>query len=243
MSTERGILFSAPMVRALLAGTKTQTRRVVKPLGADHIFQFRGTTAAAGADEPTGEWAWCGSPRVVTKYIRCPYGVPGDRLWCREAFQADPPIDSTWASTSWHGCPEHAQLSEIPERYRLPKHCIYRASWAGDDIARWRPSIHMPRWASRITLEITEVRVERLQSISEEDCYDEGIDPEGDDHNAGEHLAIGGSPVPAARWAYARLWERINGPESWDANPWVWAVSFRMLDAAALGKAKRDGGG
>lgn len=196
---ERHILFSAPMVRALLAGTKTQTRRVVKPEGAHEMFQFRGTTAATGADEPTGDWGWCGSPRVVNKHIRCPYGKPGDRLWVRE----------TWAVPHRY---DHLGPSNIPTR-GVPTHYAATEERGG---LRWRPSIHMCRWVSRITLEVTAVRVERLQDISEADAQAEGCT---------------GSPLGAAadRILYAKLWDQINGPGAWDANPWVWVLSFRRL--------------
>ena len=151
--TDRPILFSAPMVRALLDGSKTQTRRVVKPEGAVHIFQFRGTTAAAGADEPTGEWGWCGSERVVHKHIHCRYGKPGDRLWVRE----------TWQAVNGNDRARHIMTNPQADRGWLE----YAATPRADEPAyKWRPSIHMPRWASRITLDVTGVRVERLQDIS-----------------------------------------------------------------------------
>lgn len=230
---ERPILMSAPMVRSLLAGTKTQTRRVCKSQPYANGFHFDGHDFQCHNDylPPSAMLMDCrrgGIDYTTSDHegwaAECPYGQPGDRLWVREAFQADPPIDSTWASTAWHGCPEHAQLSEIPERYRLPKHCIYRADWTGGELARWRPSIHMPRWASRITLEITEVRVQRLQEISEADAQAEGcslecMTPTGNDSGSAIHGPGG----------YRALWESINGPGSWDANPWVWAISFKRL--------------
>lgn len=212
--TERPILFSGAMVRALLAGTKTQTRRVVKPEGAHHLFQFRGTTAAAGADEPTGEWGWCGSERVVNKHIHCPYGKPGDRLWVRETFQ----------------------------RFTDDGEVLYKADRAGFEAmnelkrnecieAFWRPSIHMPRAASRITLEITSVRVERLQDISESDAMAEGTTPITDpcDHVRRTCADVGCSGPQPYRTGFRALWREINGPDSWDANPWVWVVEFRRL--------------
>jgi hypothetical protein len=107
-----------------------------------------------------------------------------------------------------------------------------RRQLAGATPGRWkRPAIFMPRAASRIDLEITGVRVERLQDISEEDCYAEGIDTEGAAYNEGENYVNAGSPVPAARWAYNTLWEDINGkgPCHWEANPWVWVVEFRRI--------------
>jgi hypothetical protein len=159
----------------------------------------------------------------------CPYGQPGDRLWVRETWQADPPIDDTWASTQWHGCPNDARIADLPERFHHPRFVNYRATWLHGDI-RWRPSIFMPRWASRITLEITDVRVERLQDISETDAKAEGAraaDP--CDHVRLSCAEIGCGGPQDYRGGYRALWDEINGAGSWDANPWVWAVEFRRL--------------
>ena len=203
---ERPVLFSAPMVRAILAGTKTQTRRVVKP-------------------QPTmrdGEPAWpidAKRPRD-RGFEDCPYGQPGDRLWVRETWQADPIIDDTWASTQWHGCPKDARIADLPERFHHPRFCNYKADWLHGDI-RWRPSIFMPRWASRITLEVTDVRVERLQSISNADALAEGVVVHKDHHHKRT------SHICSPYQAYRDLWESINGHGSWEANPWVWVVEFQ----------------
>lgn len=194
----RPILFSALMVRAILARTKTQTRRIVKPqphwLDAEH-----GKLCSAG-------WAWRGPadvPRLrhfseassFANALRgfCPYGQPGSRLWVRE----------TWHTIDGERAFYRADYKHDPEGDR--EHGI-----------TWRPSIHMPRWASRITLEVTAVRVERLQDISEADARAEGITP------------LANHPSDVA--AYRELWEQINGAGSWDANSWVWVVDFRRLD-------------
>jgi hypothetical protein len=210
---ERPILFSAPMVRALLAGTKTQTRRVVKP--------------QPDSDEATGacwleidgrhQWAWHSGadqdilPNETQSF--CPYGQPGDRLWVREShwwFKDEPD----------HSCgyyPPKLTADDVE----------YRAD--GDEGRKvWRPSIHMPRWASRITLEITGVRVERLQDISEHDAQAEGcalecMTPTGDDIGSAIHGPGG----------YIALWESINGPGSWGANPWVWVLEFKRVEGGA----------
>lgn len=198
---ERPILFSAPMVRALLAGTKTQTRRVVKP-APQTVRNHRSA-------------AWDGDPAELMKLLttagrRCPYGQPGDRLWCRE----------TWLTVNGDDTFYRADYLHDP---------------AGDRAhgVAWKPSIHMHRSRSRITLEVTGVRVERLQDISEADALAEGVTP----LPGGDMWTAGGlydGPLHAARpqWAYRRLWEQINGPESWAANPWVWVVEFRRLEAA-----------
>jgi hypothetical protein len=208
VARERPILFSAPMVRALLAGTKTQTRRVRKP-GGNYRLDL-----VAPAD---------GGPS------RCPYGAPGDRLWVREAWMPDPPIDDTWASTQWAGCRE-GKIAGVPERFRHPRFCNYAADWLHGPVL-WTPSIHMPRWASRIALEVTNVRVERLQDISEADAIAEGVDRfpgcrQDDDTAAFNRIGpVDNDSFPIAR--YAALWESINGPGSWEANPWVWVVEFQ----------------
>ena len=190
---ERPILFSAPMVRALLDGSKTQTRRVVKPtpewIGQSGVLSYRG--------------------RVGLPHALCPYGQPGDRLWVRESWHqrgkfvfALPDSDKR----SWLGTREIAYSADA----KRPGH-----DW------RSRPSSHMPRWASRITLEITGVRVERLQDISRGDAMVEGC--------PFPNMAAYNDP---RKW-YADLWESINGPGSWDANPWAWVVEFKRLEQPA----------
>ena len=206
---ERPILFSGPMVRALLDGSKTQTRRAMKPQPTEFVGG-PGVTLQDGSPAPLIPLD--DSVEPYGREIACPYGKLGDRLWVRE----------TWhdASSSLHSC------------------ALYRADGIDLHWDKWAPSIHMPRWASRITLEITSVRVERLQDISEADALAEGIvecpipaDDEGprrigymvgpDDGKSG--LSV--TPIQA----YRDLWESINGPESWAANPWVWAIEFRRL--------------
>lgn len=206
--TERPILFSAPMVRAILAGTKGQTRRVVKPqpdqrctrafLGLDGVWRFSYPTARCPVSESTWD-------------VRCPYGAPGERLWVRE----------TWAKNA-------DQLSET----RMNTSLMYRADGERRAVDNgtekpWRPSIHMSRWASRITLEVTDVRVERLQDISEADAKAEGVAPADEPNELRwQHY------VPYAI-AYRKLWDSINGPGSWEANPFVWCVSFKRVTQGA----------
>ena len=183
--SERPILMSAPMVRSILAGKKTQTRRIVKG-------QYSGLPHMVGDDV-----AFLDKGRRTGPDQRCPYGVPGDRLWVRET----------------HCAFERGHVHYAADFTRDPK-------GEREHGVRWTPSIHMPRWASRITLEITDVRVERLQEISEADAIAEGTAP--------YRL-----PVHPAREAlrhvdgYAQLWDSINGAGSWAANPWVWVVSFK----------------
>ncbi len=192
---ERPILFSAPMVRAILAGKKTQTRRTWKlPSGAEWY---------AVGDAKQDHYIYSGFPGWWhVEESECPYGKPGDCLWVRE----------TWASTRQAG--------------ESSPWVVYRADdpdWQTMEGWKWKPSIFMPRAASRITLEITEIRVERLHEITEQDAAIEGLDG---------NCGIGHIPSYQAGplvYHFARLWETINGKDSWAANPWVWVVPFRRI--------------
>lgn len=215
---ERPILFSGPMVRALLDGRKTQTRRVVKPRGRNSLFAIEEDGSPFWSDSyimDRGNAEW--------RMRECPYGVPGDRLWVREAFSYD-------------------RLDVDHDRFMEPWFWA-DGNPAWGDWTRPKPSIHMPRIYSRLTLEITEVRVERLQDISSEDAVAEGLLVE-NWTGWGDEPGLRGPPEPDAykgfagqiEWtespveAYRLLWEHINGAGSWAANPWVWAVSFRVLE-------------
>jgi hypothetical protein len=202
---ERPILFNAPMVRALLAGTKTQTRRVVKPQPREgnDITSGRGELAWQTG---VGHFIVSTLPKAPKLFVeRCPYGRPGDRLWVRETFTA---FDVGFVTY-------RADFNSDPAEDRA--HGIV-----------WTPSIHMPRWASRILLEIVSVRVERLQDISEADAMAEGITVP----NCGCGWGLDGDLLSGtASGAYMLLWESINGHGSWDANPWVWVVEFKRVQA------------
>lgn len=228
---ERPILFSAPMVRAILAGTKTQTRRVVKWRGlAPGInLGFSGLSV----ERSGSNWVLTSPTRTSHEYrsvpMLCPHGCEGDRLWVREAW-------NVWEM--YNECAPTNIPRDVPT--------FYEADRAGllypDDSAacgRGRPSIHMPRWRSRIDLEITDVRVERLQSISHGDVIAEGVDScaawKKDEPVSSltdwrlAHKPCGWPGVPGER--FARLWESINGAGSWAANPWIWAISFQRVEA------------
>ncbi|MFP2898779.1 hypothetical protein [Corallococcus sp. 4LFB] len=214
---ERPILFSAPMVRALLDGRKTVTRRVLKPQPADIEFWLGGQPSNSREGHPvmrdaTGKgWSACGP-------FTCPYGPPGSRLWVRETF----------------GVLTGAGRRVVYRADGEPEQSFY----PGEPIPgmKWTPSIHMPRWASRLTLEVVSVRAERLHDITEEDAVREGVErwSIGDGWQeyglSDAELLTQGPPMPTARESFRTLWESINGPESWDANPWVWAISFRKVE-------------
>jgi hypothetical protein len=239
---ERPILFSAPMVRAILEGRKTQTRRVVKPqpeLSERVGFIYKGMAYGLGGSyDPKG---------LRNLNCRCPYGQPGDRLWVKEthrpgAWREDGRVAFDYAAspelknTPWRQCPDGELFERLTmkwcdalERAGLEMDDDGMYAWpAGECPMVWTPSIYMPRWASRITLEIVSVRVERLQDISNPDCYAEGVE-DIRCANCGFPVPCGPcqNPSPDPRTAYLRLWESINGPGSWDINPWVWVVEFR----------------
>lgn len=159
---------------------------------------------------------------------------PGDTIWGRETHQFDAPCDGTWAHTSFYGC-KGAPLDLIPDRFRHPRYVLYSADWQHSPI-KWRPGIHMPRWASRLELPVGRVGVERLQDISEADAIAEGIErsqeyppcwKRGPLHGDQNTLSITGFP----KLAYRSIWEQINGHESWAANPWVWVYVFSRSNA------------
>ena len=203
---ERPILFSAPMVRALLNGSKTQTRRVAKPVQHPDLGNIYTPGALVLEHEPK---------HVIER--ACPYGHPGDRLWVWEAFSG-PRHQEAYAPSLWH---------EVDDIWYWADGNPSTGDWP-----KPRPSIHMPRWASRITLEITGVRVERLQDISEADAMAEGIYSNPDFNgmwtaDGDTHSSKNDGPIQA----YRHLWVSLNGPGSWDANPWVWVIEFKKLEA------------
>lgn len=215
---ERGMIFNGEMVRAIIDGRKTQTRRIIKP---QPEATLSGSLSGKWLSRPLNRLLL---PKIEDIAIHCPFGVVGDRIWVRE----------TWA------------------RYNIDQDShdmAYRATPPADwpEEGRWRPSIHMPRWASRITLEITGVCVERLQNISEVDAKAEGLAEITKD---GSLFKFGipdrdGYPGtddkgwPWTEWernpvdAYRKLWQSIYGEESWQANPWVWVIEFKRIEGGA----------
>ncbi|HGP0289704.1 TPA: hypothetical protein ACLEZY_001089 [Pseudomonas aeruginosa] len=201
---ERPILFNDQMVRAILEGRKTATRRIAKPVKHPDLGNIYAPDALVLEREPQ---------HVIDR--ACPYGQPGDRLWVREAWQG--PLISDEEQAANQSCWKDMT------KFQNPGHCAYRAS--GDDNeyvdpdgyfhCKWKPSIHMPRWASRILLEITAVRVERLQDISDPGALAEGV--------SHSEMHSGDSLVDV----FARLWGSTGG--DWAANPWVWCIEFKRV--------------
>lgn len=223
---ERPILFSAPMVRAILDDRKTQTRRAVKsqpPAGWDRHCWF---------NAPLYGWTDQPSPASDWHTVRCPYGVPGDRLWVRE---------SCWIYGRWvqDGLTEKGNIrwsfQTIGREVRYddpPKAARTKQGGEHPGFVR-RPSIHMPRWASRILLEVAEIRVERLQAITWDDAIAEGVVDTG--RRNGEpwpHCYVPGVTrgyEACAVATFLNLWEHINGDGSVKADPWCWVVVFRRV--------------
>lgn len=222
---ERPILFNGDMVRAILSGAKTQTRRIY-----------------AGIPKPDGEIHPDGSGEQWTDWGKCPFGQPGDHLWVRETWGLCGYLDSTdWDRGSVAG-EKSRPINRLVE---------YRSDWNVEDgSAFWRPSIHMPRWASRITLEITDVRVERLNELSDEDAQKEGITsrlipkPWGLDTGwcanwsrvgtpnkyaiNGKTLSAGDICHASPRLAFWNLWESVYGPGTFD-DRWCWVIQFKRV--------------
>lgn len=219
---ERPILFSAPMVVALLAGTKTQTRRLVKPQpeGERGLLRMRGMGGFA-------------APHVVAAVAAGggfnPYGVPGDRLWVKETWR---PVASIPRRLNHYGlriesvqyaADRGLETRQVARGWKKPK-----AAKTGNV-----SPLFMPRWASRLTLEVTSVRVERLNAIAEAGAIAEGILRVGLPKDRRPLWQVGHEQHESAVAAYSALWESINGPGSWDANPWCWVIEFRRVDGGA----------
>lgn len=201
--TERGMIFNAEMIRALLDGRKTQTRRMLNPRQLEMISY----AAQAGECYPLESGQQHANSQA---YYRewCPFGAVGDRIWVREAFRVMG--CATDVARLMYKASERNSFTESTRTVPV-------ASCTKQPSQKWTSSIHMPRWASRITLEITNVRVERLNSISGEDARSEGF-------------AYEGSHVLGDIDEFYRAWTSIYGEESWQANPWVWVIEFRRVE-------------
>ena len=210
---ERPILFSGPMVRAILDGRKTQTRRIIK--GVDSWPCARGCDGGVSWATPDGR------PYPEHGFIKCPYGQPSDRLWVREkhAF-VDSIVDNCEREDPTHVAFDADKTIWVYERCPHNSKVVPQLLRGNDEFAgynpkkfNWRPSIYMPRWACRLVLHVTALRVERLQGIDPLDCVAEGADPEVD------------HAVPK----FMDLWESIHGAGSWEQNPWLWVVEFKRI--------------
>jgi hypothetical protein len=189
------ILFREPMVRAIIEGRKTQTRRVVKlpdDILPERTFVDPGNVPIFGPGPYVKAFHMVEGEELMYPRIRCPYGYPGDRLWVRETWCQDDSGNICFRADDWTDCPS--------------------------ETGKWRPSIYLPREFSRLTLEIAEVRVERVQDISPDDCVAESV------------TVYGSTDSGDLRQAYAELWDSINGKTyPWASNPWVWAIHFSRL--------------
>ena len=214
---ERPIIFRGDGVLGILEDRKTKTRRVIKPQPPVNCREWAGWVISSTSKSEVGDATWTDVPGVLFNkdfHIKCPYGQPGDRLWVRE----------TWGLYN-------TEPKDGPEKAMI----FYKASDGENHELRyqlWRSPIFMPRWASRITLEIESVRVERLQEISTDDCIDEGIED--------EFCIVANVPITKdlvadiARDRFRELWDSINAKSGygWDTNCWVWVIGFKKLETA-----------
>ncbi|EIV2913319.1 hypothetical protein L7Q46_002645 [Serratia marcescens] len=217
---ERPVIFNGEMVRSILDGRKTQTRRLVPEWQRPKYYPENDDEphynwmAVAQSDRRWGYGVFGETEEACAKELStmapCPFGNAGDRLWVRETFAA---FDADWKHP---GKPHDLKDGPWPN-------VVYPASVAKIPDGTCRPSIHMPRWASRILLEITAVRVERLNDISEEDAKAEGVAPS-------QHIIT--PPEALYRVGFLKLWQSIYGEENWRANPWVWVIEFRRVGGA-----------
>lgn len=210
---ERPILVSTPLIRPILTDLKVHTRRLIRlPEGYD-------LAQNATVSHRHGIWWEVRCEPWETVVVRCPFGVPGDRLWVRE----------TWRSVGWR--PENGHWIEYAADNakvwrEAPKDVLSVDVYNHAHPDRWRPSIHMPRWASRISLEVTEIRVQRIQEITEEDARAEGVC----EHPAARSVVDSG--MWTYRAAFRAVWDAID-PGGWDRNPWVWVVAFKRVAGVA----------
>ncbi|ENS0249775.1 hypothetical protein ACEY0B_002353 [Klebsiella pneumoniae] len=202
--TERGMIFNAEMVRAILDDRKTQTRRPIK------WKETRFTEI--GEREDGSKWPWSEDAEHACDFWHpCPFGAVGDRIWVREAFRVH--SRATDVATLVYKASERNSWTE--QTRRVPVAVCNKPATP----EKWTPSLHMPRWASRILLEITGVRVERLRSMSQDDARAEGV--------------IAASGPMEAGLAFRELWDSIYGEESWKATPWVWVIEFKRVEGGA----------
>ncbi|MGG8038109.1 morphogenetic protein [Klebsiella aerogenes] len=198
---ERGMIFNGEMVRAILDGRKTQTRRPVKLPVHD-----KNLGCELAGNELAGELS-------AGNYLNSAFGKPGDRIWVRETFR----VHSRATDVATLVYKASVRNSWTEQTHRVPVSVCNKPATP----EKWTPSLHMPRWASRILLEITDVRVERLKSISDGDAMHEGCSTA--DMKSGDCVAD----------VFARLWASIYGAESWKANPWVWVIEFKRIEGGA----------
>ena len=213
---EKGLIFNSEMVRAILDGRKTQTRRPIK------WKQTRFTEI--GEREDGSKWPWSEDAEHACDFWHpCPFGAVGDRIWVREAFRVH--SRATDVATLVYKASERNSWTE--QTRRVPVAVCNKPATP----EKWTPSLHMPRWASRILLEITGVRVERLNSISQEDAQAEGLELTGWRPTYSDPDSGGEVMTPYDN--FAELWSSIYGEESWNANPWVWVIEFKRVEGGA----------
>ena len=245
--TERGMIFNAEMVRAILDGRKTQTRRIMKlqpkpskSRPGDFWFSSKKLESMVHVSDLAPGNSPIADYHLFIQEHCCPFGAVGDRIWVREAFRVH--SRATDVATLVYKASERNSWTE--QTHRVPVTVCNKPATP----EKWTPSLHMPRWASRILLEITDVRVERLNAISEEDAQREGVHTEVWDQTVvarnyaarDEFFQFWSEDMPhyvemnqLYRSSFRSLWESIYGEESWKANPWVWVIEFKRVEGGA----------
>lgn len=214
--SERSIIFSAPMVRAILEGRKTQTRRVVRAPDIENADVWSRTP------DELGRWEWGmsadGGAVGHGGFVRCPYGAPGDTLWVRETWTREVnPMTSRLTGRFLYAATDECDMLDDGDGYAV-------TNKDGSQRSPWKSPIHMPRAASRLTLRLTDVRVERLQEITDADAIAEGIGP------FANNITVD-CDTESPRRVFGGLWDSINGrTHPWSSNPWVWVVSFERVE-------------
>jgi len=225
--TDHPILFSAPMVRAILEGRKTMTRRVMKIQPPNDGKEYQAMRILDGDKRNIGKIRWIKEQRIVAGVppFSCPFGVIGDRLWVKETWKPVP-------ETAYRLSPGAEYVINPSDPHEA---AIYKCGWElSPGSGHWKPSIFMPRWASRITLQITNIRAERVQDISHDDAIAEGVCEYCSECRNGtpDQPCEGCGAYNKAREAFIKVWDSINGKKPdrcWDANPWVWVVEFERV--------------
>lgn len=228
---ESPILFNTDMVQAIWSGHKSQTRRVVKEELIVWQAEFEsGNLPHVIRSEPSLQY-----------YLenRCPFGQIGDQLWVRETWHVEPNVqgwsmDENEPCTGWIEYKAGGSKEVTAPNFDAVQRCFPKGEVDWDFLpSDWRPSIFMPRWASRIQLEITNIRIERLNDISEQDAESEGCIADPCDH-ARQICEDIGCCGPTAKGHFKYIWESINGANSWDKNPWVWVIEFKVIQGGAV---------
>lgn len=212
---ERPIIFTGESVPAIMGGRKTMTRRIVKPQPGENSYLAHYSTVSP-------HWTWADGPWTYRR--RCPYGMAGDRLWVKEAWLYVGPGSGSELEDQW-------EWMSDPEN-QTSRNVWYRATHENPKTLKWKSPLFMPRWASRSTLEIVSIKVERVRDTSRKDAEAEGLCSWFNEDTGQRHYGIKHPDVweTDPRQAFARLWNSIHGQGAWERNDWVWVIGFKRME-------------